>query len=175
MGLVLEGRGVAALVLRNLGLDVDRIRSEIQSRIPSGERTEVKGGGQLPFTPRAKDALVLSMEESTHLGHHYIGTEHLLLALLRQKDGVAGDVLDALGLERENVRGEILRLLGESTDGPTRVANPVLGEMPEWILQIANLKSTVRDLQEAVESLSSEIHALRSRLERLESQPDSDD
>ncbi len=110
LGLIQEGSGVAANVLKNLGVEIGKIRSEIEKNVQSGPSMVTMG--QLPFTPRAKKVLELSMEEANELGHNYIGTEHLLLGLLRENDGVAAQVLLDLGLKLEEVRNEVLELLG---------------------------------------------------------------
>jgi len=110
LGLIQEGSGVAANVLKNLGVEITKIRNEIEKNVQSGPSMVTMG--QLPFTPRAKKVLELSMEEANDLGHNYIGTEHLLLGLLRENDGVAAQVLLDLGLKLEEVRNEVLELLG---------------------------------------------------------------
>jgi predicted dehydrogenase len=110
LGLVQEGSGVAANVLKQLNVDLKRIRSEIQ-QIVRGSPTVVTQGN-LPFTPRAKRVLELAVEEATHLGHNYLGTEHLLLGLLKENQGIAALVLLNLGLKLEEVRAEILEFLG---------------------------------------------------------------
>jgi ATP-dependent Clp protease ATP-binding subunit ClpC len=110
LGLIKEGSGVAANVLRNLGVDLKRIRMEIEKLVPSGH--EMVAVGRLPFTPRAKKVIELAFEEARALGHNYVGTEHLLLGLLRESEGVAARVLVEQGLKLEEVREEVLRLLG---------------------------------------------------------------
>ena len=109
LGLIQEGSGVAANVLKNLGVEISKIRSEIEKNVQSGPSMVTMG--QLPFTPRAKKVLELSMEEANELGHNYIGTEHLLLGLIRENDGVAAQVLLDLNLKLEDVRFEVLELL----------------------------------------------------------------
>ena len=115
LGLIQEGSGVAANVLRNLDLDLEKIRREVETIVHSGP--PMVSMGQLPFTPRAKKVLELSVEEATNLGHNYIGTEHLLLGLIRENDGVAAQVLTTLGLKLEEVREEVLELLGADMSG----------------------------------------------------------
>ena len=110
LGLLKEGSGVAANVLRNLDVDTNKIRFEVEKTVPSGPDTAKKGN--LPFTPRAKKVLELAVEEAKGLGHNYIGTEHILLGLLRENEGVAARVLLNLGLKLEEVREEVLSLLG---------------------------------------------------------------
>lgn len=110
LGLVQEGSGVAANVLRNMDVDLKKIRQEVEKMVQTGNNLVTMG--QLPFTPRAKKVLELSLEEATNLGHNYIGTEHLLLGLLRENESVAAKVLINLGLKLEDVRDEVLDFLG---------------------------------------------------------------
>ena len=114
LGLVHEGSGVAANVLRNMEVDLKRIRSEIEKMV-KGSPTLVSMG-QLPFTPRAKRVLELSTEEAANLGHNYIGTEHILLGLLRESEGVAARVLAAMNVKLESVKEEVLEFLGAEID-----------------------------------------------------------
>ncbi len=123
LGLIQEGSGVAANVLKNLGVEINRIRSEIEKNVQSGPSMVTMG--QLPFTPRAKKVLELSMEEANELGHNYIGTEHLLLGLLRENDGVAAQVLMDLSIKLDDVRNEVLELLGAAEGGQeAQIPNP---------------------------------------------------
>jgi len=110
LGLIQEGSGVAANVLKNLDVEPNKIRGEIEKHVQTGPA--MVSMGQLPFTPRAKKVLELSQEEANELGHNYIGTEHLLLGLIREQDGVAAQVLLELGVKLEEVKSEVLELLG---------------------------------------------------------------
>ncbi len=114
LGLVQEGSGVAANVLKNIGIDLTKIRSEVEKIVKTGPSAQQMG--QLPFTPRAKKVLELSMEEATNLGHNYIGTEHLLLGLIKENEGIAAQVLLNLGVKLEEVREEVLDFLGADTN-----------------------------------------------------------
>jgi ATP-dependent Clp protease ATP-binding subunit ClpC len=113
LGLVQEGSGVAANVLKNMAIDLNKIRSEVEKIVKTGPSTVTIG--QLPFTPRAKKVLELSMEEASNLGHNYIGTEHLLLGLIKENEGIAAQVLLNLGVKLEDVREEVLEFLGADT------------------------------------------------------------
>ncbi|MEW6741990.1 MAG: ATP-dependent Clp protease ATP-binding subunit [Planctomycetota bacterium] len=115
LGLVQEGSGVAANVLRNMNIDLKKIRTEIE-KIVKGSPTMVTMGN-LPFTPRAKKVLELALEEASQLGHNYIGTEHLLLGLIKENEGIAARVLLNLGVKLEDVREEVLEFLGADTRG----------------------------------------------------------
>ncbi len=113
LGLVKEGSGVAANVLKNLDVDLKKIRMEVEKIVQSGP--DMVTIGKLPHTPRAKKVIEYSNEEARNLSHNYVGTEHLLLGLLREQEGVAAQVLMNLGLKLEEVREEVLNLLGHNT------------------------------------------------------------
>ncbi|MCM8781801.1 MAG: ATP-dependent Clp protease ATP-binding subunit [Candidatus Omnitrophica bacterium] len=115
LGLIREGEGVAAAVLENLGLDSEKIRLEIEKLVQAGPSTVISG--DIPFTPKAKKVIELAMDEARNLGHNYIGTEHLLLGLIREGEGVASQVLMNLGLDLNKVREEVMQLLGSATPG----------------------------------------------------------
>ncbi len=115
LGLVKEGEGVASAVLQNLGLSLEMIRLEVEKLVQTGPSTVISG--DIPFTPKAKKVIELAMDEARHLGHNYIGTEHLLLGLIRESEGAASQVLLNLGLDLARVRNEIMALLGSVTPG----------------------------------------------------------
>jgi len=115
LGLVKEGTGVAANVLKSLGVDLKRVRAEVERMVqsdPSAAQTAHKPAAEPRYTPRAKRVLELSLDEARSLGQSYIGTEHLLLGLLREGQGVAAQALQALGLKLEGVREEVHSFLG---------------------------------------------------------------
>jgi ATP-dependent Clp protease ATP-binding subunit ClpC len=114
LGLVKEGSGVGANVLKNLGVDLRKVRLEVEKLVKSGP--EMVTMGKLPQTPRAKRVIEYAIEEARNLNHNYVGTEHLLLGLLREQDGVAAQVLMNLGLKLEDVREEVLNLLGAGVE-----------------------------------------------------------
>ena len=115
LGLVQEGSGVAANVLKNMSIDLEKIRHEVEKIVKTGPSMVTMG--QLPFTPRAKKVLELSLEEASQLSHNYIGTEHLLLGLIRENEGIAAQVLMNLGVKLDDVREEVLEFLGASESG----------------------------------------------------------
>jgi ATP-dependent Clp protease ATP-binding subunit ClpC len=123
LGLVKEGSGVGANVLKNLDIDLRKVRLEVEKLVKSGP--EMVTMGKLPQTPRAKKVIEYAIEEARNLNHNYVGTEHLLLGLLREHDGVAAQVLMNLGLKLEEVREEVLNLLGAD------VGTDESGETPE--------------------------------------------
>jgi ATP-dependent Clp protease ATP-binding subunit ClpC len=122
LGLVKEGSGVGANVLKNLGVDLRRVRLEVEKLVKSGP--EMVTMGKLPQTPRAKKVIEYAIEEARSLNHNYVGTEHLLLGLLREHDGVAAQVLMNLGLKLEEVREEVLNLLGAGVEQESAEETP---------------------------------------------------
>jgi len=114
LGLVKEGSGVGANVLKNLDVDLRKVRLEVEKLVKSGP--DMVTMGKLPQTPRAKKVIEYAIEEARNLNHNYVGTEHLLLGLLREQDGVAAQVLMNLSIKLEEVREEVLNLLGAGTE-----------------------------------------------------------
>src|SRR5450756_1395415 len=117
LGLIHEGEGVAAKSLENLGISLDAVREQVQEIIGQGQQAP---SGHIPFTPRAKKVLELSLREALQLGHNYIGTEHILLGLIREGEGVAAQVLGKLGADLGGVRQQVIQLLSgyEGKDTP---------------------------------------------------------
>ena len=127
LGLVKEGSGVGANVLKNLDVDLRKVRLEVEKLVKSGP--DMVTMGRLPQTPRAKKVIEYAIEEARNLNHNYVGTEHLLLGLLREQDGVAAQVLMNLGLKLEEVREEVLNLLGAGVETEdTSAGAPPTGE-----------------------------------------------
>jgi len=131
LGLVKEGSGVGANVLKNLDVDLRKVRLEVEKLVKRGP--DMVTMGRLPQTPRAKKVIEYAIEEARSLNHNYVGTEHLLLGLLREQDGVAAQVLMNLGLRLEDVREEVLNLLGagietEEGGGPAPPGEPKKGK-----------------------------------------------
>ncbi|WP_313279610.1 ATP-dependent Clp protease ATP-binding subunit [Timonella senegalensis] len=108
LGLIHEGEGVAAKALESLGISLDAVRSQVTEIIGEGQQAP---SGHIPFTPRAKKVLELSLREALQLGHNYIGTEHILLGLIREGEGVAAQVLTKLGADLNRVRQQVIQLL----------------------------------------------------------------
>jgi hypothetical protein len=137
LGLVQEGSGVAAQVLKNLDVDLRKVRVEVERLVQLGNSPV--SGSQLPFTPRAKRVLEIALEEAQNLGHNYIGTEHLLLGLIHERDGPAAHVLQNLGVKREEVREEVVELIGAD---PRQEAGE---ERPGWIRRMLGGASATRE------------------------------
>ena len=122
LGLIQEGEGVGAKALAKMQISLEDVRSRVEEAVGQGQQAP---SGHIPFTPRAKKTLELSLRESLQLGHDYIGTEHILLGLLREGDGVAAQVLVRMGADLNRVRHEVVLLLegyqgGEAASGPAR-------------------------------------------------------
>ena len=145
LGLVKEGSGVGANVLKNLDVDLRKVRLEVEKLVKSGPETVTMG--KLPQTPRAKKVIEYAIEEARNLNHNYVGTEHLLLGLLREQDGVAAQVLMNLNLRLEDVREEVLNLLGASEDAE-EVGSVGSGETKKGKSKTPALDSFGRDLTE---------------------------
>src|ERR1044071_6649118 len=111
LGLVREGEGVAAKVLANMGVELNKVRSAVEFIIGRGDRMVM---GEIGLTPRAKKVIELAVDEARRLNHQYIGTEHLLLGLVREGEGIAAGVLESLGVNLEKVRAETTRILSQS-------------------------------------------------------------
>jgi ATP-dependent Clp protease ATP-binding subunit ClpC len=139
LGLIGEGTGVAAKVLKSMGVNLKDARIEVEKIIGRGSGFVAV---EIPFTPRAKRVLELSLEEARQLGHNYIGTEHLLLGLIREGEGVAARVLENLGVDLSKVRTQVIRMLGETaevTPGAQsgRTKTPTLDEFGSNLTQMA--------------------------------------
>jgi ATP-dependent Clp protease ATP-binding subunit ClpC len=117
LGLLREEQGIAARVLESLGVTIEAVREQVARIVGQGDVAEA---GQIPFTPRAKRVLELALREALSLGHNWIGTEHLLLGLARENDGVAMQVLLDFGVDADRIRDEVVRTLG----GPPRAGGP---------------------------------------------------
>jgi ATP-dependent Clp protease ATP-binding subunit ClpA len=140
LGLIHEGQGVAAKALESLGIRLEAVRAQVEEIIGRGQEAP---SGQIPFTPRAKKVLELSLREALQLGHNYMGTEHILLGLIREGEGVAAQVLVRIGADFSRVRQQVIQLLSGYAGGPEAAAGtrPVRMSVPE-------------DLREAEEQLA---------------------
>jgi ATP-dependent Clp protease ATP-binding subunit ClpC len=110
LGLVREGEGVAAVVLSNLGVELNKVRDTVEAIIGRGDRIVL---GEIGLTPRAKKVIELAIDEARRLNHHYIGTEHLLLGLVREGEGIAAGVLESMGVNLEKVRIVTIKVLDQ--------------------------------------------------------------
>src|SRR5689334_8890729 len=114
LGLAAEGEGIAAKVLSNLGVELNKVRSAVEFIIGRGDRMVI---GDISLTPRAKKVIELAVEEARRLNHNYIGTEHLLLGLVREGEGIAAGVLESLGVNLEKVRTQVIQVVSQSGSG----------------------------------------------------------
>jgi ATP-dependent Clp protease ATP-binding subunit ClpA len=154
LGLIHEGEGVAAKALESLGIQLEAVRAQVEEIIRHGQGAP---SGHIPFTPRAKKALELSLRESQQLGHDYIGTEHILLGLIREGDGVAARVLVKLGADLSRTRGQVIGLLTGATGGSeagagTRLVRMTvpdeLREAQEELVQVRRQKERAIDAED---------------------------
>jgi len=143
LGLVSEGQGVAPKALQSLGILLEAVRAQVEEIIGQGQTAP---RGHIPFTPGAKKVLELSLREATQLGHSYIGTEHLLLGLLREGEGVAAQVLVKLGADLSRVRQQVIQLLSGSAGGREAGARTRLVRMtvPEELREAEEQLAQVR-------------------------------
>jgi len=130
LGLVREGEGVAAKVLSNLGVELNKVRSAVEFIIGRGDRLVL---GEIGLTPRAKKVIELAVDEARRLNHHYIGTEHLLLGLVREGEGIAAGVLESLGVNLEKVRTQTIQVLSQASSphhsDPKHSKTPTIDQM----------------------------------------------
>jgi ATP-dependent Clp protease ATP-binding subunit ClpC len=138
LGLLHEGEGVGAKALESLGISLDAVRRQVEEIIGQGQSSPT---GHIPFTPRAKKVLELSLRESKQLGHNYIGTEHILLGVIREGEGVAAQVLQRLGAELSKVRQQVVELLSGFTGS---VGTSVLGSQPQVTPETVTQGETAR-------------------------------
>ena len=168
LGLVKEGSGVGATVLKNLDVDIRKLRFEVEKTVKSGP--DMVTMGKLPQTPRAKKVIEYAIEEARSLNHNYVGTEHILLGLLRESEGIAAQVLMNLGLKLEDVRQEVLNLLGAGVDsepmGLGMKMGPAIGRKPKS--KTPALDSFGRDLtQLAADDKLDPVIGRKDEIERL--------
>jgi ATP-dependent Clp protease ATP-binding subunit ClpA len=180
LGLIDEGEGVAARVLESLGISLESVRSEVERTIGRGTRAP---GGHIPFTPRAKKVLELSLREALRLRHSYIGTEHILLGLIREGEGLAAQVLVALGADLERTRRQVIHVLVEQqtgTDPATSEPRPSFEPPPLSVGRRApsaeegahRLTSVLASLVEENQRLRAEVDRLRALLRQHDIEPE---
>jgi ATP-dependent Clp protease ATP-binding subunit ClpC len=149
LGLLHEGEGVAARALESLGLRLEAVRQQVEEIIGQGQQAP---SGHIPFTPRAKKVLELSLREALQLGHDYIGTEHILLGLLSEGEGVAAQVLVRLGADLKRVRQQVIQLLhGGQGEAARAGARRVTATREFWLTEIQNTLTSIADRLTAIE------------------------
>jgi ATP-dependent Clp protease ATP-binding subunit ClpC len=173
LGLIREGDGVAARVIGSMGLTLEAAREQVEAMVGRGTTGPA---GHIPFTPRAKKVLELSLREALELNTTYIGTEHLLLGLMREADGVGAQILERLADPLPTIRGAVIELAARepgsgipAPDGPVTVAVSALPSLarsrnPERDMRIAMLTETVAELRAAVESSDRRLAAIERHL-----------
>jgi ATP-dependent Clp protease ATP-binding subunit ClpA len=163
LGLIHEGEGVAAKALTSLGISLQAVRQQVEEIIGHGQHAPT---GHIPFTPRAKKVLELSLREALQLGHNYIGTEHILLGLIREGDGVAAQVLVRLGADLNRVRHQVIQLVHVAKgDRPTRIATG------ESLRLRAPAERWIAELQVTLARLTDRIDAIEHHLGIAEPEP----
>jgi ATP-dependent Clp protease ATP-binding subunit ClpA len=162
LGLLREEEGLAARVLESLDVTVEEVRAQVTRIVGPGDEVT---SGQIPFTPRAKRVLELSLREALSLGHDYIGTEHILLGLAREGEGVANHILADLGTDADRLRNEVIRLLGaaeQPVSEPQLSTPPIAAELIEELRRLDDQKEQAIGAQEFDRAAS-----LRDRRRRL--------
>jgi ATP-dependent Clp protease ATP-binding subunit ClpA len=152
LGLIHEGEGVAAKALESLGISLEAVRQQVEEIIGQGQQAP---SGHIPFTPRAKKVLELSLREALQLGHNYIGTEHILLGLIREGDGVAAQVLVRLGADLNRVRQQVIQLL----HGSAGDVGPSIESRLSAVEQRVGIAPGTGDLDRQIEQARSERQA----------------
>ena len=152
LGLVHEGEGIASRALLSLNISLDAVRRQVEEVIGRGGSPP---GGHIPFTPRAKKVLELSLREALQLGHNYIGTEHILLGVIREGEGVGAQVLTRLGASLERVRQAVIHLLPAS-GGESPELGEFTGDMTATLGRVVDRGRRTRELAERLAGLLSE-------------------
>ncbi len=166
LGLIHEGEGVAAKALEQLGISLEAVRTQVEEIIGHGGSSP---SGHIPFTPRAKKALELSLREAIQLDHNYIGTEHILLGLIREGEGVAAQVLVKLGADLSGVRQQVIQLLSGFARG-TRSTSPAAAAISVRARSLARgevVRTTHRQLHERARGMPPGRRPSRRPLRRL--------
>jgi ATP-dependent Clp protease ATP-binding subunit ClpA len=151
LGLIHEGKGVAARVLEALGISLAAVRQQVEEIIGTGQEPP---DGRIPFTPRAKKVLELSLREALQLGHDYIGTEHILLGLLREGDGVAAQVLVSLGADLNVVRERVIEVLHGAAES----------QLPQSMLRFAGSAAQLDEVVSALRAVEGRLAAIERHL-----------
>jgi len=144
LGLIALGEGVAAQTLAASEVDLRRVRSEIEKIVGTGDTVMLLG--EIPFTPRAKKVLEYAVEEAQHMGHQYVGTEHLLLGLLREEEGVAARVLENMGLRLDTIREKVINLLEPPEPITTSPPKPHVKSVPPIGESLARIADALESL-----------------------------
>jgi ATP-dependent Clp protease ATP-binding subunit ClpC len=162
LGLIHEGEGVASKALESLGVSLEAVRSQVEEIIGRGQAEPT---GHIPFTPRAKKVLELSLREALQLGHNYIGTEHILLGVIREGEGVAAQALMKLGADLDRTRQAVIQLLAGRTEeetekefrGPSEEAD-LAGRLAFWS---SRLRRDIEEARKLLKQAEQEMEGLR--------------
>ena len=162
LGLIHEGEGVAAKALESMGISLEAVRQQVEEIIGQGQAAPT---GHIPFTPRAKKVLELSLREALQLGHNYIGTEHILLGLVREGEGVGAQVLEKQGAHLNRVRQVVVDLLSGSTGTSEGIAEPSSAKDLQW--RIVRALDRIGGFEESLRTLRREIEEIRAALSAM--------
>ena len=154
LGLIHEGEGVAARALESLGISLDAVRQQVEEIIGQGQQAP---SGHIPFTPRAKKVLELSLREALQLGHNYIGTEHILLGLIREGEGVAAQVLVKLGADLNRVRQQVIQLISAQQPQPGH-------RPPREGVPVTEARARLDTIEGRLDSLDVQLAAIEQRV-----------
>ncbi len=145
LGLIHEGRGVAATALESLGISLEAVRHQVEEIIGQGQQAQ---SGHIPFTPRAKKVLELSLREALQLGDDHIGTEHILLGLVREADGIAAQVLVRLGADLNRVREQVVQLVHGEQPARPRAGRTERAVLPRLVIRFDALEKRLAVVEE---------------------------
>jgi ATP-dependent Clp protease ATP-binding subunit ClpC len=168
LGLIREGEGIAAKTLESLGISLEAVRAQVEEIIGQGEQPP---DDHIPFTPRAKKALELSMREALQLGHNYVGTEHILLGLIREGEGVAAQVLVKLGAGLNRVRQQVIQQLSASAASEESTTAARREELLDERLELPDEELMAHDpfaVSDQIEEIRALLREIVERLERIE-------
>jgi len=164
LGLIHEGEGVAAKTLEAMGISLDAVRQQVETTIGRGEEAP---SGHIPFTPRAKRVLELSLRESGQLGHNYIGTEHILLGLIREGEGVAAQVLVKLGADPNRVRQLVVQLLhGHGAEDRPKPRGMRAGVIEDVLARLDSMDGRLAAIERRV-GMGPDVHDLDQEVAQL--------
>jgi ATP-dependent Clp protease ATP-binding subunit ClpC len=163
LGMLSEGEGVAARALQELGISLDVIRQRVEETIGRGSHPQA---GHIPFTPRAKKVLELSLRESLQLGHEYIGTEHVLLGLVREGEGIAAQVLTGLGATMDRVRHQVIEILREGLPASEQV--PGGEQVHRSSVRLVGSSAQLDEVLERLDDIAARLDVIERRLDLVD-------
>jgi ATP-dependent Clp protease ATP-binding subunit ClpA len=171
LGLIHEGEGVAAKALESMGIRLEVVRQQVEETIGHGQDAP---SGHIPFTPRAKKVLELGLREAKQLGHRYVGTEHILLGLIREGDGVAAQVLVKLGADLNRVRQQVIeRLHGYQGESPVPAGRGKRKQLSQILVRLAAVESRLSALEQRVGTTPPDLRPLDREIAQVRREKES--